>query len=90
MAADFATRLKGMGLLDDTLILFGSNMSNSDRHNNDPLPSVLIGKAGGIKGNQHLAYAQDTPHAKLIHTMLERAGIPIDQFADSTGPFGEV
>jgi hypothetical protein len=90
LTAKFALRLKEMNLLDDTLILFGSNMSNSDRHNNDPLPSVLIGKAGGVKGNQHLAYAQDTPHARLIHTMLVKAGIPIDQFADSTGPFSEV
>jgi hypothetical protein len=90
LAADFATRLKTMNLLEDTLILFGSNMSNSDRHNNDPLPSVLIGKAGGVKGGQHLAYPQDTPHAKLIHTMLDRAGIHLDQFANSTGTFSEV
>jgi hypothetical protein len=79
-----------MGLLDDTVILFGSNMSNSDRHNNDPLPSVLIGRAGGIKGNQHLAYAQNTPHARLIHTMLSHTGVHLDQFADSTEPLSEV
>jgi hypothetical protein len=89
-AAKFALRLKDMGLLDDTVILFGSNMSNSDRHNNDPLPSVLIGRAGGIKGNQHLAYAQDTSHARLIHTMLEKTGVHLDQFADSTGSLLEV
>jgi hypothetical protein len=65
-------------------------MSNSDRHNNDPLPSVLIGRAGGIKGNQHLAYAQDTSHARLIHTMLEKTGVHLDQFADSTGSLLEV
>jgi len=86
----FANRLKSAGLLDNTIILFGSNMSNSDMHNNDPLPSVLIGKAGGIRGNQHLAYPQNTPHANLIHTMLVKAGIPIESFADSTGPFQEV
>jgi hypothetical protein len=89
-AAKFALRLKEMGLLDDTVILFGSNMSNSDRHNNDPLPSVLIGRAGGIKGNQHLAYAQNTPHARLIHTMLAHTGVHLDQFADSTEPLSEV
>jgi hypothetical protein len=90
LVADFATRLKNMNLLDDTLILFGSNMSNSDRHNNDPLPSVLIGKAGGVKGGQHLAFPQDTPHSSLLHTMLYRAGIPIEQFADSSSPFSQV
>jgi hypothetical protein len=93
--AKFAERLKGIkegdgNILDNSIILFGSNMSNSDRHNNDPLPSVLVGKGGGLKGGQHLAYPQDTPHANLLHTMMVRAGVQIDSFADSTGPFSEV
>ncbi len=93
--AKFAERLKkipdGEGsVLDNSIILFGSNMSNSDRHNNDPLPSVLIGKGGGIKGGQHLHYPQDTPHSQLLHTMLDRAGVHVDSFADSPGPFSEV
>ena len=54
------------------------NMSNSDLHNNNPLPSVLIGKGGGIKGGQHLAYPKDTPHANLLHTMVERAGVHVE------------
>ncbi len=91
----FAERLKGMedgqgSILDNSIILFGSNMSNSDVHNNDPLPSVLVGKGGGIKGGQHLRYSQDTPHAQLLHTMLEHAGVHVDEFADSPGPFSEV
>lgn len=90
LVADFAARLKEMNLLDDTLILFGSNMSNSDLHNNNPLPSVLIGKGGGVKGGQHLMYAKDTPYANLLHTMLLRSGIETPSFADSTGPFTEV
>jgi hypothetical protein len=93
--AKFVERLKAMSdgegnVLDNSIILFGSNMSNSDRHNNDPLPSVLIGKGGGIKGGQHLHYPQDTQHARLLHTMLERAGVHVDSFADSTEPFAEV
>jgi hypothetical protein len=93
--AKFAERLKSMpdgegSILDNSILLFGSNMSNSDRHNNDPLPSVLVGRGGGIKGGQHLAYPQDTPHAQLLHTMLERAGVHLETFADSTGPFLEV
>ena len=44
-------------VLDHSTILFGSDMSNSDRHNNDPLPSVILGHANGkIKGGQHLKY----------------------------------
>jgi len=93
--AKFAERLKNIpdgngNVLDNSIILFGSNMSNSDRHNNDPLPSVLVGRGGGIKGGQHLHYPQDTPHAQLLHTMLARAGVQVDQFADSPGPFAEV
>jgi hypothetical protein len=93
--AKFAERLKNIpdgngNVLDNSIILFGSNMSNSDRHNNDPLPSVLVGRGGGIKGGQHLHYPQDTPHAQLLHTMLARAGVQVDQFADSPGPFSEV
>ena len=91
----FAERLHAMedgegSILDNSILLFGSNMSNSDVHNNDPLPSVLLGRGGGVKGGQHLAYPQDTPHAQLLHTMLDRAGVHVDEFADSPGPFAEV
>jgi hypothetical protein len=93
--ARFAERLRGIpdgdgSILDHSILLFGSNMSNSDRHDNDPLPSVLIGRGGGIRGGQHLAYPQDTTHAQLLHTMLDRAGVHVDEFADSPGPFAEV
>lgn len=93
--AKFAERLKSMEdgegtILDNSILLFGSNMSNSDIHNNDPLPSVLIGRGGDIKGGQHLAYPQNTPHASLLHTMLVRAGVEQAEFADSTGPLMDV
>jgi hypothetical protein len=96
--AKFAKRLKdtpdGDGsLLDQSIILFGSNMANSDAHNNDPLPQALIGRGGGIKGGQHLRYPQDSSHANLLVTILERAGVPPEDFeglADSTGPLSEV
>ncbi len=84
---------EGDGLvLDHSIILFGSNMANSDAHNNDPLPQALIGRGGGIKGNQHLHYKQDTPHANVLVTMLDRAGIPaseLEKFADTTGALSE-
>jgi hypothetical protein len=96
--AKFVQRLKAMpdgngSVLDHSLILFGSNMANSDAHNNDPLPQALIGRGGGVKGNQHLHYPQDTPHANILVTMLDRAGVPakdFEKFADSTGPLSEV
>ncbi len=78
-------------LLDHSLILFGSNMSNSDKHNNDPLPSALLGHASGrVKGGQHLHYPQDTPHANLLLTMLNRVGVPLEKFGNSTDAFAEV
>ena len=94
--AKFIKRLQGMKegestVLDQSIILFGSNMSNSDLHNNDPLPSVVVGKGGGkIKGGQHLHYPQDTPHANLLLTLLQRAGLKIDALGNSTGTFSEV
>jgi hypothetical protein len=94
--AKFVKRLSGMkepagSVLDQSIVLFGSNMSNSDLHNNDPLPSAVLGKgAGSIKGGQHLHYPQDTPHANLLLTLLQRAGVPIQTLGNSTGTFVEV
>ena len=95
--AKFARRLRNTAdgdgsLLDQSIILFGSNMANSDAHNNDPLPQALIGRGGSIKGGQHLRYPQDTPHANILITMLDRAGVPseeLESFADTTGPLSE-
>ena len=88
--AKFVGRLRnikdGEGtLLDNAVILYGSNMADSDRHNNDPLPSTIIGKGGGIKGGQHLRFPQDTPHANTLLTMLNKVGVKRETLMDSTG-----
>jgi hypothetical protein len=93
--AKFVQRLKGMkegsgSVLDNSVILFGSNMANSDRHNNDPLPQAIIGRGGGIKSGQHLHYPQDTPHANLLLTLLQKVGAPVQSFPSSTGVLAEV
>ena len=78
-------------LLYHSLILFGSNMSNSDIHNNNPLPAAVFGRAyGRIRGGQHIAMPADTPLANLHHTLLDRAGAGVEKFADSTGLIAEV
>jgi len=78
-------------ILDHSTLLFGSNMSDSNAHNANPLPSSIFGNAyGRIKGGQHLVYDQDTPHANLILTLLDRAGIAVDSLGDSTGILAEV
>jgi hypothetical protein len=78
-------------LLDHSILVFGSNMSNSDLHNNDPLPIAVFGHGyGKIKGGQHLHYPQDTPVANLWLTLLNRAGIAVEKHGNSTGAFAEV
>jgi hypothetical protein len=67
-------------------------MSDSNAHNANPLPSAIFGGANGrLKGGQHLSYAANTPHANLILTLLERAGISgVESLGNSTGIFSEV
>ena len=86
-----ATREAGGTVLDHSAILFGSNMSNSDRHNNDPLPSAILGHAHGrIKGGQHLSYPQDTRFSDLLVTLFDRTNIPVESIGDSGGLLSEV
>jgi len=78
-------------LLDHSILLYGSNMSDSNLHNADPLPSVVFGHGyGALRGGQHLAFAQDTPHANLILTLLARAGVPVESLGNSTGELSAV
>jgi len=73
-------------VLDHSMLLYGSGMANSNLHNNDPVPAVIVGRgAGRLKGGQHLAFAQDTPLANLMLTMLDKANVEVDHFGDSTG-----
>jgi hypothetical protein len=66
-------------------------MSNSDRHNGHPLPTLLVGGANGaVRGAQHVALPQPTPLANLHLTILEKIGAPQAAFGDSTGTIAEV
>src|SRR5688572_28945351 len=78
-------------VLDHSTILFGSNMSNSDKHNNDPLPAALLGHAHGrIKGGQHVKYPQDSRFADLLVTLFDRNNIPVEKLGDSGGILSEI
>jgi hypothetical protein len=78
-------------LLDHSIILYGSNMSNSDRHNQFPLPTAIVGGGcGKLKGGQHLRYPDHTPLANVLLTMLDRAGVSQDKVGDSTAKLAEV
>jgi hypothetical protein len=66
-------------------------MSNRYRHNHDPLPSVILGRANGkIKGGQHIKYPQDSRHADLLFTMLQRNEIPVKSIGDSGNGISEL
>ena len=87
-----ATTEDGDGsLLDHSIVLFGSNMSNSDKHDSAPLPLALFGHGNGrIAGGQHVVYPADSFYANLLVTVLDRAGVPVEAVGDSTGDLGEV
>jgi hypothetical protein len=73
-------------LLDNAIFLYGSNMSNSDRHSTHPLPTLLVGGAGGkLTGGRHLELPSPTPIANLHLTLLGTVGIQRNTFGDSTG-----
>ncbi|HEY2844182.1 MAG TPA: DUF1552 domain-containing protein [Bryobacteraceae bacterium] len=93
--AKFLAKLQKMpdgdgSMLDHSIILYGSNMSNSNLHNHDPLPTALVGGWKAVKGGQHLRYPDQTPLANMLLTVLDRAGVPEEKFGDSSGKFAEV
>jgi Protein of unknown function (DUF1552) len=73
-------------LLDHSLVLYGSGMSDANSHNHDPLPILLAGSAGGsLQGNRHLRQAQLTPMSNLLLSVLDKLGCHEERFGDSTG-----
>jgi hypothetical protein len=79
------TREASGSLLDNTMVLFGSNLSNANSHDTTNLPILLAG--GGFKHGQHLAFDRrnNTPLANLYVSMLQQYGMEFDRFASSTG-----
>ena len=73
-------------MLDSTLFLYGTGISDSNTHFHDDLPIALVGgKAAGIAGGRYVRYAADTPLANLHVTILEKLGTPVEALGDSTG-----
>ena len=78
-------------VLDNSMILFGSALSDGNKHDPHRLPLVLAGKGGGrIASGQHLVYDKDSPVSNLYVSMLDAFGTPVERFADSTGPLAGV
>jgi hypothetical protein len=73
-------------LLDHSLVLYGSGMSDGNQHNHDPLPIVLAGGASGrVRGGRHLRAAPKETLSNLLLAMLDRLDVPAERFGDSTG-----
>jgi hypothetical protein len=74
-------------LLDHSIFMYGSNMSNSDLHNNYPEPNIVVGGGNGKMKlvGQHIVLPERTPIANLHLTLLQKAGLERDKFGDSTG-----
>ena len=73
-------------MLDSTLFLYGTGISDSNTHFHDDLPIALVGgKNAGIRGGRYIRYPADTPLANLHVTILEKLGVPVEAFGDSTG-----
>jgi hypothetical protein len=91
LLARFAEKLKATpdgdgNLLDHSMVLQGSGLSNSDQHSHIDLPLVVVGGGGGrLKGGRHLRYPKDTPMNNLHLAMLEKVGVPVEKLGDSTG-----
>jgi Protein of unknown function (DUF1552) len=78
-------------LLDHSVLLYGSNMSNSNAHNHFPLPNLVLGGASGrLKGNRHLRYPDHTPMTNLLLSALDKAGVNVEMLGDSTGKMAEL
>lgn len=78
-------------ILDHSLFLYGSNMGNSNQHDNYPLPEILVGGASGAhQGGKNVAPPPKTPLANIHLTILDKLGIPQDSFGNSTGLLSEV
>ena len=72
-------------LLDQTVVLWGSGMSDGNTHNNFNVPVVLVGgKALNLRANRHVKYPKGTPLANLMLGVIDRFGVEVDKFGDST------
>ncbi len=72
-------------LLDHSLLMIGGGMSDGNIHSHMDVPIALVGGAGGLKGDRHVATTMGTPLSNLLVDVIARSGVPIESFGDSTG-----
>jgi hypothetical protein len=78
-------------LLDHSMVIYGSSISDGNAHTHHDLPIVLAGGgAGQIQGGRHIRYPKETPMNNLLITVLGKAGVPAEKLGDSTGQLTEL
>ncbi|MEM8946940.1 MAG: DUF1552 domain-containing protein [Planctomycetota bacterium] len=76
----------GSSVLDNSMIVYGCAISDGDKHNHDDLPIVVAGGGGGtLNPGRHVDFGRDVPMCNLFLSMLDRMGVGLDRFGDSTG-----
>jgi hypothetical protein len=94
--AEFVVKLKNTpegesNLLDQSMIVYGSGLSDGNVHTHDQLPTLLAGRGGGfLTPGRHIIYQRETPVTNLFLTMLHRVGVDPDHIGDSTGRLGGI
>jgi hypothetical protein len=78
-------------MLDHSLFLYGTGISDSNTHSYEDLPIAIVGgKSAGVKSGRYVRYPQGTPLANLHVTLLDRLGVHVDKFGDSAGPLDNI
>jgi hypothetical protein len=94
--AEFVVKMKNTpegdsNLLDQSMIVYGSGLSDGNVHTHDQLPTLLAGRGGGfLTPGRHIVYQRETPVTNLFLTMLHRVGVDPDHIGDSTGRLGGI
>jgi len=81
-----ATRDGENSLLDNSMIIYGAGLSDGNRHLHEDLPTLLIGRGGGfLKPGRRIVYRKETPMCNLHLTLMDRMGVPVENFGDASG-----
>ncbi len=72
-------------LLDHSILVYGSGLSDGNKHTHDDLPVLVVGRGGDLRLGRHVVYPKDTPMTNLYLTLLDRMGVRAEQIGDSTG-----
>jgi len=73
-------------IVDNSMIVYGAGLADGNSHAHADLPTVIVGRAGGyIKPGRRIVYRKETPMCNLFLTMMDRMGLPMEHFGDSTG-----